>query len=97
MSKQKSYEVVEVIWNDAEELGDTGWNNLKEQLKESKKPCPVMKSVGYVVHRDDSHISLLSTMGKDVASTLEKIPMPFVVSVKLLTCRSDTPNTAKIS
>jgi len=84
MAKQKGYEILEVIWTDAEELGDVGWNNLKEQLKCAKKPCPVMKSVGYCVYRSDTHISLLSTLGKDVGSTLEKIPMSFVVDVRVL-------------
>ena len=81
MAKKKEYEIVEVTWVDAEELGDVGWNNLKEQLKCAKQPCPTMKSVGYVVFRSDTHISLLSTIGNDVGSTLEKIPMPFVLSV----------------
>ncbi len=97
MAKAKQYEILEVTWTDAEELGDVGWNTLKEQLKNAKKPCPVMKSVGYCVHRSETHISLLSTIGKDVASTLEKIPMSFVVDVKVLDCQTDTPNTPKNS
>ena len=28
----KNYPIVEVIWTDAEELGEVGWNDLKEQL-----------------------------------------------------------------
>mgnify|MGYP003647173436 CR=1 FL=1 len=84
MKKQLEYDVVEVIWVDAEEVGDTGWNNLKGQLRESKKPCPVMKSVGYCIYRSETHISVLSSMGKENASTLEKIPMSFVVQIKNL-------------
>ena len=81
----KDYELVEVVWVDAEELGETGWNNLKSQLRDAKKPCPQMKSIGYLVFQNDKHISLLSTMGKDLASTLEKIPMSFVVEINKLT------------
>tara|TARA_R110000824_G_C14724965_1_gene625585 strand:+ start:107 stop:370 length:264 start_codon:yes stop_codon:yes gene_type:complete len=84
MSKEKVYDILEVTWTDAEEVGDVGWNDLKKQLREAKKPCTVMKSVGYCVYRSDTHISLISTMGTDLASTLEKIPMSFVVSVKTL-------------
>jgi hypothetical protein len=84
MKNPLQYEVVEVIWVDAEEIGDVGWNDLKKQLREAKKPCPTMKTVGYCVYRSDTHISLLSTMGKDNASTLEKIPMCFVVQIKNL-------------
>lgn len=88
----KNYDIVEVVWADAEELGDVGWNNLREQLKSAKKPCPVMRTVGYEVYRDDEHIAVLSTIGKDLASTLEKIPMAFIKSVVTL-----TPNPPKLS
>ncbi len=81
----KDYDIVEVIWTDAEEIGDTGWNNLKSQLRDAKKPCPVMKSVGYLVHQNDKQISLLSTIGKDLASTLEKIPVGFIIEINKLT------------
>ncbi len=80
----KDYELVEVVWVDAEELGDTGWNNLKSQLRDAKKPCPQMKSIGYLVFQNDKQISLLSTIGKDLASTLEKIPTGFVVEINKL-------------
>ena len=81
----KEYELVEVVWVDAEELGDTGWNNLKSQIRDAKKPCPKMKSVGYLVYQDEKHVSLLSTVGKDLASTLEKIPSGFVIEINKLT------------
>ena len=81
----KVYEIVEVIWVDAEEIGDTGWNNLKGQLRDAKKPCPIMKSVGYIVYQDEKQVSLLSTIGKDLASTLEKIPAGFIVEINKLT------------
>ena len=81
----KDYELVEVVWVDAEELGETGWNNLKSQLRDAKKPCPQMKSIGYLVFQNDKHISLLSTMGKDLASTLEKIPVGFIIEINKLT------------
>jgi len=80
----KDYELVEVVWVDAEELGEVGWNNLKSQLRDAKKPCPVMKSVGYLVYQNDDQVSLLSTVGKDLASTLEKIPTGFIVEINKL-------------
>ena len=30
--KKKDYKIVEVTWVDAEEKGESGWNDLKEQL-----------------------------------------------------------------
>ncbi len=81
MLKHKEYSIVEVIWKDAEEHGDVGWNNLKSQLTYAKKPCPNMKTVGYCVYQNEDHISLLSTIGDKEASTIEKIPIGFVVSI----------------
>lgn len=79
--KTKNYNIVEVIWQDAEEIGDVGWNNLKKQLREAKKPCPVMRTVGYEVYRDKDHIALLSSIGTKDCSTLEKIPMSFTITI----------------
>ena len=84
----KQYDMVEVVWIDAEEHGEIGWNNLKAQLKYAKKPCPLMRSVGFEVWRDDNHIALLSSVGDKECSSVEKIPMGFVESVNLLTVKS---------
>jgi len=84
MGSSKDYDVVEVVWMDAEEIGETGWNNLKSQIRDAKRPCPKMKSVGYLIYQDEKHVSLLSTMGKDLASTLEKIPTGFIVEINIL-------------
>ena len=81
----EEFKIVEVTWVDAEESGDIGWNSLKAQLKYAKKPCPVMRSVGYEVYRSDEHIALLSSIGDKDCSSLEKIPMSFVTSVVTLT------------
>ena len=78
------YDIVEVVWIDAEEHGEIGWNNLKSQLSYAKKPCPLMRSVGYEVWRDAKHIALLSTIGEKECSTVEKIPIAFVESTVIL-------------
>ena len=83
-TKSDSYKMAKVTWIDAEEIGDTGWNDLKDAIKKAKQPCPTMCSVGFVVHEDKNHIALLSTVGPDVCSTLEKIPMSFVVKIEYL-------------
>ena len=77
--KPIEYDIVEVLWIDAEENGDVGWNDLKEQLRYAKKPCPIMSTIGYLVHEGKDHISLLSTIGDKECSTLEKIPKGFIV------------------
>lgn len=81
MPKKKNYNVVLVEWVDAEEKGESGWNDIKEMLAYAKKPCPVMRSVGFEVYRDEDHIALLSTIGPDECSTLEKIPLGFIKSI----------------
>ena len=80
----KTYRIVEVTWVDAEEVGEVGWNDLKSQLKSAKKPCPTMRSVGYVLYQGETHISLISTAGTDVSSTLEKIPTGFIKEIREL-------------
>ena len=82
--KPITYDIVEVLWIDAEEHGDVGWNDLKEQLSHAKKPCPSMTTVGYLVYDGKDHISLLSTIGNKECSTLEKIPKGFIVSITKL-------------
>ena len=75
------YRMVEVIWVDAEEYGEVGWNDLKVMKRYAKKPCPTMRSVGYVMHQSNTHISLASTIGEKECSTVEKIPCQFIISI----------------
>ena len=91
----KKYEIVEVKWKDAEEHGEIGWNTLKDQLKYAKKPCPIMHSVGYCVHRNDDHISLLSSIGEKESSSIEKIPIAFVMEIAILNKSTSTSTTMK--
>ena len=78
---KKIYPRVEVVWVDAQELGEIGWNDLKEQLKLAKKPCPTMRNIGYEIYRDDDHISLLHSVGKEECSSVEKIPTSFIKDI----------------
>jgi hypothetical protein len=89
LRKRKEYPIVEVIWTDAEEHGEIGWNEIKSQMNYAKKPCPEMRSVGYCVYRDDDHISLLSTIGDKECSTIEKIPMSFILRIRELKLKKE--------
>ena len=82
--KIKVYPKIEVIWVDAEERGELGWNDLKKQLKGAKKPCPTIKNIGYEIYRDDNHIALLHSLGEDECSSVEKIPISCVKDIILL-------------
>ena len=88
------YDMVEVLWKDAEEHGEIGWNTLKDQLAYAKKPCPIMRSIGYCVHKDDDHISLLSSIGEKESSSIEKIPIAFIKEIAILK-RMNTSTTNK--
>ena len=81
---KKQYNIVEVMWVDAEEHGEIGWNSTKEQLAYAKRPCPVMRTVGFEVYRDDDHIATLSSIGDKECSSIEKIPMAFIKSINIL-------------
>jgi len=81
----RSYPIVEVVWVDAEEKGEVGWNDIKEMVRYAKKPCPTMRTIGYQIYRGDDHIALLSTIGPDECSSLEKIPIAFVKEINELT------------
>ena len=83
--KEVNYPIVEVVWIDAIEIGDIGWNELEEILEEARKPCPTMRSVGYCIHHCDTHISLISTVSTDECSRLDKIPVQFVQSIEYMT------------
>jgi hypothetical protein len=91
MVKSKEYDIVEVCWIDAEEFGEVGWNDIKSQLAHAKKPCPTMRSVGYLVYDGKEHLSLLSTIGDKECSTLEKIPKAFIKSVTVLSANQPIP------
>ena len=80
----KQYDMVEVVWIDAEEHGEIGWNSLKAQLKYVKKPCPLMRTIGFEVWRDAKHIALISSIGDNECSSVEKIPIGFIESITKL-------------
>ena len=84
MVTKKELPIVRVVWVDAEEVGDIGWNCLNEQKRKAKEPCPTIITVGHVLYRGDKHISLVSTVGPDISGAVEKIPSEFIISVEEL-------------
>ena len=93
MAKAKrQYDMVRITWVDAEEIGETGWNPLKGQLRSASKPCPIILSVGYLVYQDEHHVSIISSLGPDICGTVEKIPMGFVTNIDKLTVTPSEPS-----
>ena len=69
-SEPSELQLAECVWEDAEEIGDVGWND--------REPCPIMHTVGYLIYEGDDYISMVSTIGTDECSTIEKIPRSFI-------------------
>jgi len=90
-----TYRLVEVTWVDAEEYGEIGWNDLKSMKTYAKKPCPVMRTVGYVLHHSENHIALASTVGDKDCSSIEKIPAEFIKEIKDLDISKPLPGNTK--
>ena len=88
-------QILEVLWNDAVEDGDIGWNDLKEMLRSSKKPCPVMHTLGYLAYSDDHQISLLSTLGPEECSRLDKIPRAWILRETVIRPGTSLTNRSK--
>jgi|TARA_Y100000296_G_scaffold73223_1_gene90485 hypothetical protein len=80
----ENFPLVEVIWVDAEEHGDVGWNCLEEMKNAAKTEPKEMRTVGYVLHRGEKHISLVGTVGPEECSSLSKIPTEFVREIREL-------------
>ena len=81
--------IIEVVWVDAEEIGDIGWNDRAALLRAAKKPCPTMRTVGYCLHHGEDHIAVVNTLGPSECSRLDKIPAAFIKEVKYLTGKRD--------
>jgi hypothetical protein len=53
-------------------------------LEEAAKPCPTVKSVGYLAFVSESHISLIRAFHSEGCSTVEKIPKRFIEDLRYL-------------
>lgn len=78
------FPIVEVIWQDAIEEGELGWNDPQETIAVASSECPVVHSVGYVIFESDSHISLIRSWHSDGLSSVEKIPKGFIREIRPL-------------
>ena len=77
--------IVEVIWVDAETLGDSTWQDIEEIKQRAKDNPPVMRTVGFVLHESDTHISVTDSLGENECGHMTKIPIGMVTECKVLT------------
>ena len=76
--------IIKVIWFDAEEYGEIGWNSIRAIKIYAKKPCPKMITVGHLLFDSESHVSVVSTIGDKETTKLEKIPKCMILSLEIL-------------
>ena len=51
------WEMVSVLWVDAESDGGSGWQDPEEMMEYARRPLPVIHTVGLLVHEDEEQIS----------------------------------------
>jgi len=82
LTTPKDYPIIEVIWIDAAEVGEIGWNNPEEIMAEAMSECPIVHSVGYLIFESEAHISLIRSWHSDGLSSVEKIPKGFIREIR---------------
>jgi len=80
----ENLQIVEVYWTDAAECGIMGWNDPDEIQSEASAPCPIVRSVGYLLFENEAHIALLRAWYPEGVSSLEKIPKGMVRRIEIL-------------
>lgn len=79
---KKIPKVVKVWWVDAETIGHTDWMGTEESSEAARNPLPVMITVGFVLHSNDTMVSLTSTIGPDQTAQVHKIPRQMIVKIE---------------
>tara|TARA_R110000824_G_scaffold149522_1_gene319833 strand:+ start:24 stop:281 length:258 start_codon:yes stop_codon:yes gene_type:complete len=72
------YTIVEVLWVDAETIGDTGWLDLTEALESAKVPPPIMRTVGYVLVDTIDYIAITDSLGTKECGHVTKVPRSMI-------------------
>ena len=85
------YPVVMVEWADAQSHGDSSWQDPAEILEWAHEPCPLMRTVGFLVAETSHHIVLMETFGPEECSGATKIPKGWTTNVVYLTSGSTPP------
>jgi len=84
ISMNAKYPIIEVLWVDAEEVGQLGWNDPDEVIADAAADCPIVHSVGYLIFESEAHISLIRAYHSDGLSSVEKIPKGFIREIRVL-------------
>tara|TARA_B100001059_G_C17779177_1_gene553094 strand:- start:1091 stop:1351 length:261 start_codon:yes stop_codon:yes gene_type:complete len=70
--------LVKVTWIDAATHGGPGWVDLDDAKEWALEPCPVMETVGFLLHVDEDdqqgYLTLTDTLGSQECASVHKIP-----------------------
>ena len=75
---------VKITWLDAETIGDGGWLELEECMREMLTPLPTVISIGYVLCRNKQCITIADTISSDCVGVINRIPLGMIVSIERL-------------
>jgi hypothetical protein len=78
-----------IKWTDAITSAEPGWTTREEALQAASSPLPIMYTVGYILHNDDSHIALTDSVGDDEFGQVTKIPKSMIVEYDYLRREND--------
>lgn len=73
--------LVEIIWVDAETVGDAHWMPNDDSKEAARSPLPIMMTVGYVLWENEEMISVTNTIGPDETAQVNKIPKKMIYNI----------------
>ena len=72
------WEMVSVLWVDAESDGGSGWQDPEEMMEYARRPLPVIHTVGLLVYEDGEQIAVTDSKGPEEMGSVTKIPRQWV-------------------
>ena len=73
-----------IKWTDAITSAEAGWTTKEEAMLTASAPLPVMYTIGYVLHDDESHVALTDSVGDDEFGQVTKIPRSMILEYAYL-------------
>lgn len=78
-------DIIEVWWDDAETCGDGSWMDAESVHEALSTPLPVVKSVGFLCHSDDSFIAITdNVVATGSTGNITKIPKGMIRNIYYL-------------
>ena len=78
-----------IKWTDAITSSEAGWTSREDALMTASSALPIMYTIGYVLHNDESHIALTDSVGDDEFGQVTKIPKSMILEYDYLRKEND--------